>query len=530
MRSWTSDRNKELILLFLASFLFIFGCVWVYKFIIDDAYISLRYARNLVNYGALSFNPGDAPIEGYTNFLLVLLEALFIKMGVQAVDNIPKVIGIISGLGSLVFTYRLSCVLIPTEGLSLRFLPVFAASVSSPLIVWAVGGLETNLYLLFILSGVYYFVSNIQTGSNKSALLSDISFFLALLCRPDALLLWALGYIYLLLMYRRVNWTGRIYSIVMSLVLTAAYFSWKLFYFDDLLPTTFRAKVAPFSLVTIEGGLRMYRLFAQYGLHLVYLFLLGIAAWKLRKNLFSGLTYIFVLFCGYSVFLIYIGAPAMGHGLRFFVPIIPLLYIMGTYGLTQLKIVNSDIKLKVCVIAILYLVQLGAGFYWLERYWNTDFDWPKGNTEVGMKEEAQMIESNRALGRWAKEVLVPGSTVALSDIGAIGYFSDLRIIDTWSIMDRRIIELRAEQVKYASSSKEYEKVNNQIAEYVLELKPDLIRLDFVDFSQSPRAQGFVLIDNPVDKKRQMFFARRDLLGAITPNDLMLNSVKYIYVR
>ena len=39
---------------------------------IDDAYISLRYARNLVSGTGLVYNPGEY-VQGYTNFLWVML-------------------------------------------------------------------------------------------------------------------------------------------------------------------------------------------------------------------------------------------------------------------------------------------------------------------------------------------------------------------------------------------------------------------------------------------------------------------------
>ncbi|MCY3959730.1 MAG: hypothetical protein OXG65_15775, partial [Chloroflexi bacterium] len=40
-------------------------------FISDDAFISFRYVRNLLEGHGLVFNPGEY-VEGYTNFLWVL--------------------------------------------------------------------------------------------------------------------------------------------------------------------------------------------------------------------------------------------------------------------------------------------------------------------------------------------------------------------------------------------------------------------------------------------------------------------------
>src|SRR5437868_1208810 len=42
----------------------------------DDAMISMRYARNLVEHGELTWNVGDAHVEGYTNLLWTLWMAI----------------------------------------------------------------------------------------------------------------------------------------------------------------------------------------------------------------------------------------------------------------------------------------------------------------------------------------------------------------------------------------------------------------------------------------------------------------------
>ena len=62
----------------VAVFVFDF---WRYAgYLIDDTYISLRYAKNLVDGLGLVFNPGER-VEGYTNFLFVLLGAAALRLG-----------------------------------------------------------------------------------------------------------------------------------------------------------------------------------------------------------------------------------------------------------------------------------------------------------------------------------------------------------------------------------------------------------------------------------------------------------------
>ena len=51
-----------------------------WHFLYDDAYISFRYARNLIEHGELVWNLGER-VEGYTNFLHVLSTSSLMLIG-----------------------------------------------------------------------------------------------------------------------------------------------------------------------------------------------------------------------------------------------------------------------------------------------------------------------------------------------------------------------------------------------------------------------------------------------------------------
>ena len=72
----------------------------------DDAYISFRYADNLVNGHGLVFNPGER-VEGITNLLWTLL---FVPILAAGLDPAPVSLsmGMISSVLLLVATWRLS--------------------------------------------------------------------------------------------------------------------------------------------------------------------------------------------------------------------------------------------------------------------------------------------------------------------------------------------------------------------------------------------------------------------------------------
>ena len=71
-----------------ALFVWAAGCAacylgWrLYWFLCDDAFISFRYAENLVLGHGLVFNAGER-VEGYTNFLWTLTLAAAIALGLE---------------------------------------------------------------------------------------------------------------------------------------------------------------------------------------------------------------------------------------------------------------------------------------------------------------------------------------------------------------------------------------------------------------------------------------------------------------
>ena len=65
------------------ALVFFFWQQFRWDFIVDDAYISFRYAKNFAEGQGLVYNPGEAPVEGYTNLLWTLLLSLPARMGIS---------------------------------------------------------------------------------------------------------------------------------------------------------------------------------------------------------------------------------------------------------------------------------------------------------------------------------------------------------------------------------------------------------------------------------------------------------------
>ena len=70
------------------------------SFLIDDAFISFRYARNWVELGVPVYNPGESPpVEGYSNFLWVAALRLCLALGAE-LGVAARVLSVASGAAS----------------------------------------------------------------------------------------------------------------------------------------------------------------------------------------------------------------------------------------------------------------------------------------------------------------------------------------------------------------------------------------------------------------------------------------------
>ena len=120
---------------------------WRYRFTQDDAYISLQYARNLLEGHGLVFNVGEA-VEGYSNFTWTMLLALFLKLGWPALD-VARIVGVLCAAACVVWAARFAKSIEGRWGLAAALTAVLVAG-NSALAFWSGAGLETGLVTLLV--------------------------------------------------------------------------------------------------------------------------------------------------------------------------------------------------------------------------------------------------------------------------------------------------------------------------------------------------------------------------------------------
>lgn len=208
---------------------------WQLKWVGDDAFISFRYARNLIEGHGLVFNPGER-VEGYTNFLWTLLVAGSLALGSHPAQ-FSVVLGFLCFAGTLLALQRLT-ERIGTRGDSQRptalpSLAVVLAASGYLLASYASSGLETMFAAMLVLL-------SLEQAERRRPLAAGLLGVGATLAHPDQGIFYAALGGALLLQRERVSPLAR-YALPFFL-LFVPYFLWRWHYYGDLYPNTFYAK------------------------------------------------------------------------------------------------------------------------------------------------------------------------------------------------------------------------------------------------------------------------------------------------
>lgn len=433
-------------LMFLVTLVTFSGTLWP-SWISDDAFISFRYAQNLVRGHGLVYNIGER-VEGYTNFLWTVLAALVLALGRDPVFW-SYVAGVILALGILLLTYWLARRLLEPAWALLAALIV--ATSQSLLVYTARGaGLETGLFTLLALSSSAWYLSGTSTHRSTVTEAAGLGFAVTTLTRPEGILLMGLtlGHILMSGLQPATTydslWTthGRIrisihphmlirhlaFILGAYMVVFVPYFLWRISYYGELLPNTFYAKTGGGVEQALRGMKYTSKFVLAFGGPLLLLIFVPLfrQGWAALKG-WQG--YLLLLVGTYSGYIILVGGDHF-PGERFFVPLVPWCALLMTSGLaTVYASCQQHPALRQLAPVGLTLFLLLYPPYALQR--SVTFD-----TVLSGNDESVWIW--RELGWWLQEHTAPDASVAALGAGAIAYYSDRTTIDLLGLNERHI--------------------------------------------------------------------------------------------
>jgi hypothetical protein len=385
---------------------------------IDDAYITFRYARNLAEGLGLVYNPGEW-VLGTTAPLWAILLGSGFKLGFT---DLPWLATALSALCDAV-----TAALLVQCGLRMGWRPIGAALVGvawalNPMsIAFATGGMETSLFVLLALGAL----ALVSRGS-QPAMAAGLAG-LATLIRPEGALLAATVVGWTWIVRRRQTWQAIVAAAAPMAIAGATLF----LRYGSPLPNSVAAKQVAYTstwplenmvALLIQAGLpgwSTYLLAVLPGAVGLIAALAGLVA--LVELTRRGLPWLhrqavpwhpFAAFAMlYFVFYVVVGLRGVRLFPWYLVPIEPFYLLGAASGLARLGAWRSS-----WLAALLVLWQLPA------------LDWRQPMLPVGeaLGREELLLNVGRDLG----ESLPPSAVIAAPEIGALGYASNLRILDT----------------------------------------------------------------------------------------------------
>jgi len=405
-----SQNWYELSLLSLLVGLALYWTIRYRSFSFDDAYITYRYARNIASGLGFVYNQGEHVLGTTTPLYALLLAGLSWLW-----PNIPLLSVALGGLGwaaSIILIYLLGRRTHPLSGLIAAALLVI-----EPLMIETLG-METMVYVALCLLALYLQMT-------RHIRLAVVVAGLAFLTRWEGVLVFGVVLLAEWLATHRLPWRAGL----VFLLVTGPWLVFSQLYFGSIFPNTFFAKVGQIKTGLVGGGADP---FWQTLLNIVKARLTG--HWLFRIELICG----------------FVG---LGVQLRQVVPWWPVLFWTALYtlGYSTLGVVGFHWYYLPLTPAFALLVAHGVS--WLHEWWSYRSRWrwaswaiislltlaclwPQGWIFWQFSEGINSIrvDSYRKVSAWLAQNTPPDSSVALLEVGAVGFYTDRYVVDMMGLV------------------------------------------------------------------------------------------------
>jgi arabinofuranosyltransferase len=401
---------------------------------VDDAYISFAYAKNLAHWHGFVMTPNAATVEGFSNFLWVVLLA-----GAERV-------GLTAPTAALLASAAATALLVPATAWATRQirpgLPV-AAGLGAGLLVaslpatafHATSGLETSLTALLVVSAVGLFLAS-PDSVRRTVLAPAVGVGVALV-RPEGVVIVAA-----LLVLHPAPWRQR-KGDLLCVGAIAAFELFRVITFGSLVPNTVRAKSLPSVWATLHAGWHYLAVSSRPYLPLLPLAVAGAVVGGRRAR---GAISVIVLTTGVVIF-----SPGEGYAYgRYLFPAIVLTIALAAGGASwTIERLRTRPRLTTALAATLAVVLVGSC---IDRAFapgqTIETDRLFRNPLAGAWGRLVSTDRNPHRGvavppyhemtAWLRPRVRPGEVVAAQEVGIISYYSGLDVIDTFGLADRRI--------------------------------------------------------------------------------------------
>lgn len=511
--SFRSPVLRAMPLLVILAMLLAGRAFW-YDFLSDDALIAARYARNVARGHGWVYNVGER-VEGYTSVLWVAVAAALGKAGVDFVFAVQAM-----SLGAALLTLPLlrACAKpLESDGKLVPWISPTLFAACATVACWAWGGLEATGYALSVLLTLYLLAGDGITF--RRAFAAGITAGLCGLTRPEGVAVTGVIGFWFLLDAGKGRRHLILAYILPAAIIVGAHLLWRKSYYGFWLPNTYYAKVGSGPAVWQSGYQYVRECMLEHGGLLAWI--LPIAApWFAYRNSFArGLSLTTAAMLAGVVLVGGDGLPM--H--RFLMPAIPmwllllqkLLAVMLGWGMAAQAsaprlISRWTAAIAVVVVAFSLMTSTVTSEHYL-RY---------------RDQQHREIPDWSAAGRWLNSIASSGQSVACAPIGAVGYYSDLIVLDMLGLTD---VHIAHKDIPVTGHWVGHEKHDGP---YILSRKPTYLLLGNVQVLDEPLATNspfFVQPPNDNIKQREQDIFTPELLAEYSPRVARLDNGKYLHL-
>ncbi len=402
----------------------------VWPFTVDDTYITLRYSRNVADGIGPSFNATGPHAEGYTTFLWMMILAAPHVFKVDAVA-FAKALGVVATFATLFVSARWAAVEARADRSAAPddpgHAPRWAAagtlaclSAVPATAVHAVSGMETALFTL-LLTGMFAEAAGQVRGSPKPSLRLALLGLLSGLTRPEgnlAALVVLAGTAGLVSRARRRRLVRE--ALLVWVLPLFAYEVWRRAYYGLLFPLPFYVKLA--SPGRLPGWPDVRGWLASPLLH--FSLLLVPILVRPPRSLWPALSATAAL----AVFFV-LPQHQMGYDHRYLAPLDPTVAVLAGVGLARVLartarwpwVARLGATSAAIVVSVALEIESAPAIL-------------HGEAAYG----EGLTRAHEGFGRDLFALGLPGARLAISDAGAVPYFSRWWTLDLIGLNDPRI--------------------------------------------------------------------------------------------
>jgi hypothetical protein len=408
---------------------------------IDDAFITFRYSRNIVEGMGFVYNPGVHTLGTTTPLYTLLMASISAITGSQEFPQFALFVNALFDSLTVILLYLLMRRFSGSDWLGL--LPALLWAIAPYSVTFAIGGMETSMNIFWMVAATWVWAAE-PLGKMRSSLALGVLVALGLLTRIDALL-WAAPLLGMQLIeslragkgawLSRLPW--RTWIACAALLLPWALFS--LVYFGSPIPNSLSAKTVAYR---INDGEALIRLIQHYALpflesdvlnppllamgifYMIFTLVAALHALKNDRRMLAFLVYPWVYFAAFAIanpliFRWYLSPP------------LPAL-IFGIIG--GLWIITRPLRESRQAARVVPLLFAALGVFWTTTTLNAWTLTPDHGQDRPAPDMAwnQIELYYEQMGRTLRDEygVTMTTKVASGDIGAVGYFSGATIVDT----------------------------------------------------------------------------------------------------